>query len=159
MINFLIAKKILYKNQFGFRHKSSTTDSLICLTETIRAAVESGKLACGIFIELLKAFDTVDHKILLDKLQYCGFRGICNSWLLSYLTGREQFVQVGGKNSSTREVKHGVPKGSVLGPLLFLKIILFKHKLKTIKFQFKIKLDGKRSIFKDYFNYLGVLID
>ena len=220
MINFLEAKKILYKNQFGFRHKSSTTDSLICLTENIRVALDSGKLACGIFIDLQKAFDTVDHEILLDKLQYCGFRGICNSWLRSYLTGRKQFVHVGGKNSSAREVKHGVPQGSVLGPLLFLiyindlpnslrfclphifaddtallyierspkalqkrinidmklllkwlnankislniaktEIILFKHKLKTIKFRFKIKLDGKRLIFKDYVNYLGVLID
>ena len=100
MINFLEAKKILYKNQFGFRHKSSTTDSLICLTENIRVALDSEKLACGIFISLQKAFDTVDHEILLDKLQNCGFRGIYNIWLWSYLTGREQFVHIGGKNSS-----------------------------------------------------------
>ena len=97
MINFLEAKKILYKNQFGFRHKSSTTDSLICLTENIRVALESGKLACGIFIDLQKAFETVNHEILLDKLQYCGFRGICNSWLRSYLTGRNNLFKLMAK--------------------------------------------------------------
>ena len=80
--------------------------------------LENGKLACAIFIDLQKAFDTVDHEILLDKLKNYGFRGISNSWLRSYLTGRVQFVHVG--SSSNKTAKHVVPQGSVLGPLLFL---------------------------------------
>ena len=83
-------------------------------------ALENGKLACGVFIDLRKAFDTVDHEIFLDKLQNFGFGGISNSWLRSYLTGMVQFVHVGGKNSSNNTAKHRVPQGSVIGPLLFL---------------------------------------
>ena len=74
----------------------------------------------GIFIDLQRAFDTVDHEILLDKLKNYGFRGLSNDLLRSYLTGRRQFVQVASESSSKAEVKHGVPQGSVLGPLLFL---------------------------------------
>ena len=220
MISYLEAKNILYKKQFGFRQKSSTVHSLICLTEKVRDALDKGDLASGIFIDLQKAFDTVDHEILLDKLKNYGFRGLSNDWLRSYLTGRRQFVQVASESSSKAEVKHGVPQGSVLGPLLFLiyindlpkslryglpfifaddtaliyvernpkalqkrinidmklllrwlkankislnvdktEIIIFKHKLKKITFDFKIKLDGKRLVFKDCVNYLGVLID
>ena len=220
MISYLEAKNILYKKQFGFRQKSSTVHSLICLTEKVRDALDKGDLASGIFIDLQKAFDTVDHEILLDKLKNYGFRGLSNDWLRSYLTGRRQFVQVASESSSKAEVKHGVPQGSVLGPLLFLiyindlpkslryglpfifaddtaliyvernpkalqkrinidmklllrwlkankislnvdktEIIIFKHKLKKITFDFKVKLDGKRLVFKDCVNYLGVLID
>ena len=90
------------------------------MTEKIRDALDKGDLACGVFIDLQKAFDTLDHEILLDKLKNYGFRGLSNDWIRSYLTGRMQFVHVSGKNSSTKEMKYGVPQGSVLGPLLFL---------------------------------------
>ena len=120
MISYLEAKNILYKKQFGFRQNSSTVHSLICLIEKVRDALDKGDLASGIFIDLQKSFDTVDHEILLDKLTNYGFRGLSNDWLRSYLTGRRQFVQVASESSSKAEVKHGVPQGSVLGPLLFL---------------------------------------
>ena len=98
---------------------NSMSFSLIWTIWTIfRVPLENGKLACAIFIDLQKAFDTVDHEILLDKLKNYGFRGISNSWLRSYLTGRVQFVHVG--SSSNKTAKHVVPQGSVLGPLLFL---------------------------------------
>ena len=93
------------------------------MTEKIRDALDKGDLACGVFIDLQKAFDTLDHEILLDKLKNYGFRGLSNDWIRSYLTGRMQFVHVSGKNSSTKEVKYRVPQGSVLGPLLFLILI------------------------------------
>ena len=98
---------------------------MIRLTEKICDALDKGDLACGVFIDLQEAFDTVDHKFLLDKLKNYGFRGLSNKWIRPYLTGRKQFVHIGGKNSSNKEVKHGVPQGSVLGPLF----VLDKYKL------------------------------
>ena len=110
---------------------NSMSFSLIWTIWTIfRVPLENGKLACAIFIDLQKAFDTVDHEILLDKLKNYGFRGISNSWLRSYLTGRVQFVHVG--SSSNKTAKHVVPQGSVLGPLLFL--IYINDQLNSLRF-------------------------
>ena len=72
------------------------------------------------FIDLQKAFDTVDINILLRKLELYGIRGKCNNWFRSYLTGRRQYVSLNGKTSDLKEIFHGVPQGSVLGPLLFI---------------------------------------
>ena len=77
--------------------------------------------SCGVFIDLQKAFETVNHSILLRKLNHYGVRGIINDWFASYLVGRQQITQIGPKNISKKEVVlSGVPQGSVLGPLLFL---------------------------------------
>ena len=75
---------------------------------------------CGIFIDLKKAFDTVNHAILLQKLDHYGFRGIINNWFSSYLLGRSQVTKVDTYLSSKSQISFGVPQGSVLGPLLFL---------------------------------------
>ena len=79
--------------------------------------------SCGIFIDLKKAFDTVNHTILLDKLNYCGFRGIVNQWFSSYLSNGTQTTEIGSHISSKLSINCGVPQGSVLGPLLFLLYI------------------------------------
>ena len=118
--NFLEQHKCIYEQQFGFREKHSTTHALINITETIREAIDNNKIVCGVFVDLKKAFDTVNHPILLKKLQYYGIRGNANDWFQSYLDNRQQFVSINGFKSDTKSLRHGVPQGSVLGPLLFL---------------------------------------
>ena len=118
--DFLEKKKCIYDLQFGFRQKHSTTHALIEITENIRKALDNKKFACGIFIDLQKAFDTVNHKILTSKLNHYGIRGTANEWFKSYLNNRSQYVSIQGFDSDIETIKHGVPQGSVLGPLLFL---------------------------------------
>ena len=121
--DFLDKYKCIYDLQFGFRKKYSVNHALIKITESIRSALDDGKTACGIFIDLQKAFDTVNHSILTDKLSHYGIRGIANNWFKSYLNNRRQFVSINGTDSEPITVIHGVPQGSVLGPLLFLVYI------------------------------------
>lgn len=123
LTSFLTHNKILFEKQFGFRSKHSTQHNLITLSEEIRKSLDKGEFSCGVFLDLRKAFDTVDHKILLKKMEYYGIRGIANNWFKSYLSGRLQSVFVSGMSSETLEIAHGVPQGSVLGPLLFLLYI------------------------------------
>ena len=90
----------------------------------IKTTIDSGKFGCGIFVDLRKAFDTVNHDILLNKLEHYGIRGSELKWFRSYLTDHKQYVSFNEESSALMEINCGVPQGSVLGPLLFLIILM-----------------------------------
>ena len=118
--SFLDKNNVLFKAQFGFREKHSTQHAILDTVNIIQNNMDLKLFACGIFIDLEKAFDTVDHAILLPKLDHYGIRGIINDWFSSYLLGRSQVTEVDTCLSSKSQISYGVPEGSVLGPLLFL---------------------------------------
>ena len=120
---FLDKNNIIISLQFGFRQHYSTSYALLNPTEAIVKALDDGNFACAIFVDLQKAFDTVDHSILLSKLCHYGIRELTNKWFETYLANHKQFVSVNGFASSTSSITCGVPQGSVLRPLLFLLYI------------------------------------
>ena len=121
MNQYLTKCQILQNCQFGFRSNRSTIDALITLIEEVRQDWESNntKTQCT-FIDLKKAFDTVDHTLLLEKCEAYGFRGPVFDLLKFYLKNRQQYVATKTKRSQNKNVNYGVPQGSILGPLLFI---------------------------------------
>ena len=120
MESFIEQNNLLSPSQYGFRKAHSTQHAILDIVSTIQENMDKRLFSCGVFIDLKKAFDTVDHKILLHKLNHYGFRGVINKWFSSYLDGRTQTTQIGSHISKRQNTTCGVPQGSVLGPLLFL---------------------------------------
>ena len=125
MHGFLTVNNILYKHQYGFRKSHNTTHAVFQFLNKIHKSLNSDvpEYTMGIFLDLKKAFDTVNHTILMKKLEHYGFRGVASEWFRNYLTGRCQYVSIDGINSDEEEITCGVPQGSVLGPILFILYI------------------------------------
>ena len=135
------------------------------------SAFNDGEMVLGVFLDLSKAFDTVDHDILLNKLDTYGIRGTAHDWFRSYMFQRKQFVAFNGSTSNESTIKCGVPQGSVLGPLLFLlcinDMVNASAVLFSLLFTLRKKPRSSDDIFIDHepieivehFKFLGVIID
>ena len=120
LVKYIEKHKILTQRQYGFRENKSTEFAIIELTNKITKAIDRGEYTIGIFLDLSKAFDTINHNILVQKLDHYGVRGISNLWFQNYLTTRKQIVKYNQNRSDEMVIESGVPQGSILGPILFL---------------------------------------
>ena len=123
MLKFITKHSIFSKSQFGFRNKRSCVHAILSVVEDICTCFDERSTGAACFVDLKKAFVTINQAILLQKLDRHGFTGKINGLLQSYLTNRKHFVISSGVSSSQLNIRYGVPQGSVLGPLLFLLYI------------------------------------
>ena len=109
VVLFLKKQNFFYKYQFGFRKNYSTSHATSLLIENIVEAFENKEHVLGVLLDLSKAFDSIDHKILLSKLWHCGICGVAHDWFCSYLSNRKQLVEINNICSNTKSIKYGVP--------------------------------------------------
>lgn len=121
--NFIDKHKLLSEHQYGFRANRSTSIAVMEMVEEISTSMDNNEYTLGVFLDLKKAFDTIDHGLLMRKLERYGIRGKAYFWLKSYLDDRYQFVQINDVRSDLMKVTCGVPQGSVLGPIMFVLYI------------------------------------
>lgn len=140
LYKYLDKNNLLYKSQYGFRKGHSCEFAAMEVTDKIFNSLDKRKLPIALFLDFSKAFDTINHDILIDKLKHYGITGVALNWFRSYLTNRKQYVLYKDKVSEESEITTGVPQGSILGPLLFIVYINDIAKI-TNKFKFTIYAD------------------
>ena len=125
MYSYFNRNNFFYKLQFGFRKNYGTNHAVTKLVKTVTDVFEQKEFVVGVFLDLSKAFGTINYNVLFSKLQYYGIRGCTLNWFQSYLSNLLQQVEYRSNLSSSCYLSHGVPQGSTLGPLLFLIYELF----------------------------------
>ena len=120
LFHFMDSNDLFHPNQFGFKPKQSTIDAVLQFAQNIQNNKMNKKTSVGVFADLSKAFDTINHNVLLQKLSHYGIRGVAFNLIKSYLSNRKQFVRWKTSCSSIADINCGVPQGSILGPLLFI---------------------------------------
>ena len=128
LYKYLSNNDLLYDKQFGFKKGHSTDHAVLQLASEISDFFDNNLFTLGVFIDLSKAFDTVDHEILISKLNNYGIRGTNLKWFKDYLTNRKQCINCDNKMTTTQSIKCGVPQGSILGPLLFIPYVNDLHR-------------------------------
>ena len=120
LLDYFESNSLLCPSQYGFRQRHSTEHAILEFVDRIISDMDQGFNPIAIFLDLSKAFDTLDHQILIQKLKYYGIKNKTLNWLTSYLTNRKQYVQFNNTQSTLCQISTGVPQGSILGPLLFI---------------------------------------
>ena len=147
---YLSENSILYKKQFGFQTSHSTEHAILLLVNQLYQSFDESKFTLGIFIDLSKAFGTLDHKVLTKKLELYGIKDCNLRWFESYLSNRKQFITYGDKQTHIETITCEDPQGSILGPLLFL--ILFNDLHKVTKYLNPIMFADDTNLFCSHKN-------
>ena len=155
MYEFLQEHNILFQNQFGFRKNNSTTLALIEITEKIKETIDNKKYGCGIFIDLRKAYDIVNHDILLKKLEHYGIRGNALKWFRSYLTNRKQYVI----NRELRKLDTWLIVNRLSLNIAKTKFLVFHPDNKPMKQMITLKIHKKAISESEYIKYLDIMVD
>ena len=145
LYGYFTLNKLIYNSQYGFRKEHSTEFAALELIDKLMKGIDERKIPLSIFLDLSKAFDTLDHKILLSKLQHYGIHNTSLKWFHNYLTDRKQYVEYNNATSKCLPIYTGVPQGSILGPLL---IIIYINDISVVssKFSFILYADDTTMI-------------
>ena len=136
-ISHLDGNKLLYEYQFGFQKGKSIHLAIMMLVDKITEALDQGETVVGVLLDFSQAFDTVDHNILLKKVEKYGISGVELKWFEDYLSNRLQYVTYTNHKSSHEKINCGVPQGSILGPILLFTVYQWLDKcLRILYFSF-----------------------